>query len=295
MNQSLYMLYPSRLPERMMAVFPPVIPEPGRVVKRISASDAEIKELEIDHFTTCHLFNPPLSLIKQLPKHPAVTLSFDSIPTQEMFPWIKPYPVHVPSLALRSIFRQHGISAEVVHPCPVKLNSLSDSRRQSRKRFHLYRKQLLWIDDRLINARHRPFILHTLQNIVKQYPELKVGWVTKRLTGSINGFTLIHPERAERERLWAAADYLLTAGPVQQSLTPLHLQFLSMGIPVITAEGGDHDEWVNHLFSGVVLNRKYLQKELRKYLNLLLRQPRLVSQLRNNGRILVNSLLELKQ
>lgn len=294
-KKTLCILYPSRLPDELTATFPPVLLEPDVTVKRISPGDRADRDLELSSYGRSHFFNPPLSVVKQLSKDSPITLSFDTLPVQEMSSWIAPFTVQVPSLAFRSVLRGRGISAETVHPVPAGMTHPREIRRKVRKRYQLFGKQLLWVDDRFLSPRYRSSVFQTLQRVMKELPALKVLWVTKHLDASEKGLMIADPEKVKEQKLWLAADLLLTIGSVQHSLVPLHLQALSLGIPVVTAEGGDHDEWVNHLFSGVVLNRKNLQKELRAYLSQLLKNPGLMNQLRSNGRNFTKSIMEMNR
>ncbi|SEN42070.1 hypothetical protein [Lihuaxuella thermophila] len=287
-TKTLCILYPSRLPDELTATFPPVLLEPDVTIKRVSSKDVADRDLELSAYGKAHLFNPPLSVIKQLPNHPSITLSFDTLPAQEMSSWIAPFTIQVPSLAFRSVLRRRGISAETIHPVPAGMNRPGEIRREVRKRYQLVHKYLLWVDERFLSPKYRSSVLQTLQKAVKEFPALQVLWVTKHSAVSPKGLIIADSEKVKQQKLWLAADLLLSIGSPQQSLVPLHLQALSLGIPVITAEGGDHDEWVNHLFSGVVLNRKYWQRELRMYLSQLVKKPSLMNQWRNNGRHLIN-------
>lgn len=294
-RKTLCILYPPQLPDELTATFPPVLLEPDVTVIRISPGDRADRDLELSSYAKSHFFNPTLSVVRQLPRDSSITLSFDTLPAQEMSSWVTPFTVQVPSLAFRLILRGRGISAETVHPIPDGMTHLRELRRKVRKRYQLFGKQLLWVDDRFVSPGYRSSVFQTLQRVMKEFPAFKVLWVTKHLDGSPKRLMIADPEKAKEQKLWLAADLLLTIGSLHQSLVPLHLQALSLGIPVVTTEGGDHDEWVNHLFSGVVLNRKYLQKELRAYLSQLLKNPGLMNQLRSNGRHLTKSIMEMNR
>jgi hypothetical protein len=130
-----------------------------------------------------------------------------------------------------------------------------------------------------------------IQSAAKSHPQLKVVWVSQRLSHSRNGIIFVKPQLVQEQDLWVGADLMLTVGGSRSSFVPLHVQCLFQGIPVVTDEKGDHGEWVNHLFAGIVLSHKGMAKELRHYFHLLAREPECLEQFRRNGQALVQKII----
>jgi hypothetical protein len=295
---SLVFQFPSFLPKSMAAEFPDWAKMGEAHTVYVSADGPEevLKRCEeAGNRKSIFLFNPPTSLIKRLPGSMNICVAFDMLPHPAAIPLFKPFRVLVPSLAFRSVFRRHGVDAEVVHPKPKIPEKIREKREQFRKRLRIGSHHILtWVDERLVSSRLRPHVFAGLQRAVKQAPLLRVAWVSRRAKQEKNGIHIVEPQASDRELWWLASDLLVTAAPIRQSLAPVHLQSLAAGIPVMTGEGGDHDEWVNHLFAGAMISRKAFQKELRHYLLRAASDPGWIGEMKHCARFLAQIAMEEK-
>ncbi|MGA9173905.1 MAG: hypothetical protein WBZ33_08035 [Thermoactinomyces sp.] len=279
------------------AHFPVASLLPGGKAEFLSVKTAEdmiarLMERKASHF---HLHNPTESVLDLcMEKSSTFTISFDRIPPRKVFPLLKPYVVQVPSLSFHTIFRQNGIKAKVVHPLPREQIRQSAGRKEARQTLRVGDRLCVWVDENLVPPSFRFALFQALQSALKDDPRFKTIWVTKRISFAKNHMVSLNPDVARGKALWLAADLLLTVGGFSQSFAPLHIQSLYQRIPVMTDRAGDHGEWVNHLYSGILIDKKNISKELRHYFHRLARDRGLLEQFRLNGHRLVQKIIGAK-
>lgn len=279
--------FPSSLPKTMTAAFPAISFQPETESIQASASFDLKQKIKEHSYTEIYLYNPTAEILQTMANQSPVTLAFDYVPGKELTPLLSSYRIQVPSLTLRTLFRQQKIQAEVNHPIPRQMKQVEQKRRQIRQQWQLGNKPLIWVDERFLSPNARQRVFQILYQVQKKMPLFKVAWISNHLTKPVRDWIIMNRQTAEQQSCWLAANLFFSIGPTRISFVPLHVQLLSLGIPIITAQGGDHDEWVNHLFSGIVLSRNDFAKELRPYLMQILKNPRLLTNWSYNGRQLV--------
>ncbi|MBA4543769.1 MULTISPECIES: glycosyltransferase [Thermoactinomyces] len=295
-KQTVLILLSSIAPSFQPARFP-VIPPSGDKTVHFSVHTAEemamrFRESEAGCF---HLHNPPESVLQLCREQSSpVTISFDRLPARKVFPLLKLYEVQVPSLSFGTIFRRNGVQAKVVHPLPRAMQRGKTGRKAARKLLRTGERLCVWVDENLVPASFRLSLFQALQAALKENGRFKAIWVTDRTSFAKNRIVSVHSGRVKEKALWLAADLLLTVGGFGQSLAPLHIQSLYQRIPVMTDDTGDHGEWVKHLHSGILLDKKNIFRELRHYFCQLARNPGLLEQFRQNGHDLVQKTIGAK-
>ncbi|MGA8942822.1 MAG: hypothetical protein WB502_08935 [Thermoactinomyces sp.] len=280
-KEPLVIRFPSRIPSVYMVPFPPgqncLIDSPSKALSIIArqASDNRI----------C-LVNPPESVLDRVEKTRDITLFFDRLPKRERCSLLSSCPVIVPSLGFYYFFRQRGINAKLAN----LLSSLEIGRTKKMKKTE--QKICLWIDERLVAPRYQAETAQIVCSLLKKQSGLDVIWVSeKRRHFSCEGVRFLGTDDADREEIWKNADVILTLGSACQSFVPLHMQLLSKGVAILTDDRGDHGEWVNHLFNGIILDSKETCKELKRALLRLLKDPGLLERFHHNGPFLLERML----
>ncbi|MFC7442218.1 hypothetical protein [Laceyella putida] len=259
----------SSLPEQCCAIFP-----------AISGQRGELEKSRV-------LLNPSVDVLQSLPEQSDRIIAYDMLPSQEALPLLRGRTVWVPSFAFRYHCQQHQVKTEVRYPVPRAVIQLVRRKKEAKQHLSAAQQLLLWVDECLIPQSEKTSLLDTLQQTCRMSPRLKVVWVTEQKEARHKHIWLIPRDEVERNELWYGADLLLTVGPTDQSFVPLHVQCLHTGIVVLTDGAGDHDEWIRHQFSGVVLNPKTLNKELRSYLLMMADNPTWLLGLKRNGQSLL--------
>ncbi|TCP63748.1 hypothetical protein [Baia soyae] len=78
---------------------------------------------------------------------------------------------------------------------------------------------------------------------------------------------------AQSERLWKEAHAILTFAPQETSMKEIHSKSLLQGIPVITDDEGDHSYYVNHLYTGYVVDLKKWRQNLLSAVEMMVKEP----------------------
>ncbi|WP_124727454.1 hypothetical protein [Staphylospora marina] len=270
--------FPSGLPGAMTGRFPDW--EDGMSVTRA----ADVSKVSIGTGGTVRLFNPPAELIRTLPETLEIHAAFDELPPSGMIHVFRKARVIVPSLAFRSVFRRHGVEAELVHPDPRSPERIEERRKMLRRTYKIPSSRVVaWADERLLSPSFQPLVLEVLRQAVKGRNNLTAVWVSERADAGKHGLKVLKAREVDREKGWLAADLVITATSVRRSLVPVHLPLLAANIAVFADEGGDHAEWVNHLFTGAVIGRKTFLRELRHYLEKAVRDPAWLEGLKHNA------------
>lgn len=258
----------SSLPEPCCAIFPSGVEQEGETTK--------------GRF----LLNPSLDIVRSLPEPCDQVLAYHVLPCQEAFLLLRKRKVWVPSYAFRYHFRQQQVPAEVQIPVPREVAQLVKRKKEAKQVLGVARHRLLWVDERILSPSAQEGLLAVLQEVSRRSPRLKVIWVSEKEAG-LQSISTISRDKFDEQELWYGADLLLTLGPSDHSLAPLHVQCLYSGIVVLTSGVGDHDEWIRHLFSGIVLDPQSLLEELRDYLLMIADHPTLLLELKRNGQSLL--------
>lgn len=287
-KEPLVIRFPSRIPSVYMAPFPPG--QSCYLTDSPSEALSIIAEQQNDN--GIYLANPPASVWQHLPGK-NITLFYDLLPKPEKSSFLSSFHVIVPSLGFYYFFRQHGVNVKLANLLPsLKINK-AEEQQKAEDDLPSKKNICLWIDERLVASRYQTEVAQVICSLLKQQTRLKVVWVSeKQRYFSCAGIHFLKTDDADREKLWLNADIMLTLGSAYQSFVPLHMQLLSKGMALITDDRGDHSEWVNHLFTGFVLDRKEMYKELGRYLLRLLKDPGLLQRFHRNGPLLLERVLQ---
>jgi hypothetical protein len=229
------------------------------------------------------LLNPQMEALVSLSQKKEIRLYYDQLPSFAGISKIPKFPVYVPSMAFRTAFRKRGINAKLQEPEIVVDPEFAKKRQEIRRRLGFPSGPLLWVDERLISGEYQDRLLKLLS---AQWPN-GICWVGARPRAKGKQIRFFSFSQADRSRLWYAADLLFTLQPPRISLVSVHRQVLAHGVPVASFEGSDHEEWVKHLFSGILLERKRWQGELAAYLKQIRDDRTLLPSLRENARRLI--------
>ncbi|MGX9706212.1 hypothetical protein [Laceyella tengchongensis] len=241
------------------------------------------------------LLNPSVEVLRSLPEHHKPIIAYDILPSPDAYPFLRERTVWVPSHAFRHHFQLRQISADVRYPVPRAVPFLIQRKKKMKQHLGALGQKLLWIDDRLIPHAEKTALLDTLRLICRLSPQLKVMWVTDRKETKHQHIRFVPPSKADHLALWQGADLTLTMGSAECSFATFHVQCLHAGIVVLTDDQGDHGEWIRHQYTGLVLNPKFLNKELRHYLPMLVNNPDWLFGLKKNGQSLVHKTLKTSE
>jgi len=239
-----------------------------------------------------HVINPTRAFLENRPAQRSIRAIFDRVPPPEIFPLLREVEVEVPSLAFGVIFQKRGIQANVVPPRILHSASKESAKDAIRERLSISSGWLLWVDNRIISPNHRRGVIQAVQRLLQEHRNMHVVWVTSKKLPAFPRFHVISPAQADEEEGWRGADFFLLISDPMQSMVLTQFLLMEAGVVPISSEVGDHDEWVKHLFSGILISRKWVAREIAHYMNLIAKNPYLLSRFQRNGRMLVKKWVE---
>ncbi|SDY99699.1 glycosyltransferase [Thermoactinomyces sp. DSM 45892] len=89
---------------------------------------------------------------------------------------------------------------------------------------------------------------------------------------------------AQSGRLWKEAHAVLTFASPSTSMKGVHSKSLLHGIPVITDDEGDHGYYVNHLYTGYIVDLRKWRENLVSAVEMMVKEPSVWLTMRANAK-----------
>lgn len=236
--------------------------------------------------------NPTPSFLERKLPETQVQVILDQLPSTSLIPHLQGLRVNVPSLAFAISLKKQGIQANVVPPRIPQSKSQLSSDKSFRRRLSISQDWLLWVDQRLISLKQRRSVLYAVLRLLQEHRHFHVAWVASKKIYTHPHFHVISPQLADQEEGWREANFFLLIGEPMQSMVLPQFRLIEAGVVPISSDVGDHDEWVKHFFSGIILRRKGIMRELSHYMSIMQKNTKIYAQLQQNGRRLIKKWVE---
>lgn len=233
------------------------------------------------------VINPTLTFLEKKPHHVQIQVMLDQLPSPKLISHLQKLQVSVPSLAMAMALKRQGIQAKVFTPC-IKASST----KSIETNLSISQGWLLWIDPRLVATKLHRSVFYMVLRLLQEHRHLHIVWVSSKKIYHHPQLSFILPQQADEEENWRKANFFLLLGEPTQSMVLAQLRLIEAGVIPISSDVGDHDEWVKHFYSGILIRRKRMLRELSHYISVFQKKPYLFSQIRQNGRRLIEEWVE---
>ncbi|MBS7529041.1 hypothetical protein IC619_000855 [Hazenella sp. IB182353] len=253
------------------------------IISKNLTKEEIMRELEPLRNDALVLINPPSVILSELHIFTNTMLYYDRLPTRTGTEFIKKLPVKVPSLAFRYQMRKRGIEAQVQLPVPIREEKSKLIRTDYRKQHDIDDEDsLLWIDDRFLTPKQQTLLHETVPTLKRNHKRLRVSWVSDTLPSTMSQVKVERLQKVALKKSWIAADLFITFGNLRHSYSALHVNLLEHQIPILTSRGGDHDEWVRHLYNGIVLKTSCEKEGMLRFIPQFIQNRSFRQQLKQN-------------